>query len=698
MPYARVALDLPVPEGFDYEIPEALVSAVTAGVRVRVPFGSRELEGVCLATAPTTEIARVKPILTVLPGEPVSAEMLDLARFAAGRFVCGPGEILEASVPRGARRGVKGRPAKDAPPPAALERPLLPTPAQAAVIARILDAVRHDRHETFLLHGVTGSGKTEVYLAVIAEALARGRAALALVPEISLTPQTVGRFRARFGDRVAVLHSHLAEGARADAWRAIASGERDVVVGARSAVFAPVERIGVIVIDEEHDGSYKQESSPRYHARDIALWRAARHAAPVILGSATPSLESYAAAVEEKRFVHLELPERIGERPLPPVEVIDLTKEPFSGRGPSRLSRPLVVALERVLAAKEQAILFLNRRGHSTYLSCRSCGHVETCAACSVTLTLHKQEKALICHYCGKTLPAPSACPACNSEKLTYSGIGTERVEEEIRKLFPAARVARMDRDTTHGAHAHEEILERFRTGQADILIGTQMITKGLDFPNVTLVGVVLADTAINLPDFRAGERTFQLLTQVAGRSGRSDKGGRVLIQSYTADHPAIQYAARHDFLGFAREELAVRRQMGYPPYRHIARILVSGRDEKKCMDAATDIRAKIESAGFTDASSSPIPRLSDSQTPGLCDSPIPRLSDSQTRRLADSLVILGPAEAPLARLKGKYRVHLLLKAERRETLEGAVRVLRPALRARGRTQVTVDVDPQALL
>jgi len=549
------------------------------------------------------------------------------------------------------RRRASGISLETGEPPGA--SPFTPTPEQARTLAAIEDSIERDAGEVFLLFGVTGSGKTEVYLRAIERVVRRGRQAIVLVPEISLTPQTVARFRSRFA-RVAVLHSHLTDAERREHWLAIQRGDAEVVIGARSAIFAPTPRLGLVVIDEEHESSFKQQSAPRYHARDTAVERARIEGASVILGSATPSLESYHRAVTSE-YRMLRLPRRIHERPLPRVEVVDRTQEPGPpGRG--LLGRRLCVALENALRRREQVILFLNRRGHSTYLCCTRCGHVVRCERCAISLTYHRTRRRALCHYCGYDREAPVRCPACAGNTLRYLGAGTEKIEDEVRDRFPKARVARVDSDTARRKGYLESTLGEFRLGRIDILVGTQMIAKGLDFPDVTVVGIVAADATLHLPDFRAAERTFQLVTQVAGRTGRSSKGGVVVAQTYDPGSSAIRHASQHDFEGFAAGELSHRRAAGYPPFRRLARILVSGRSEDEVARAAHGLRETI--AGTL--------------PPGD---------------------LLGPCPAPIPYLEERFRFHLLLRAETHEPIERALRHARAFPPAR-RVGVVFDVDP----
>lgn len=546
----------------------------------------------------------------------------------------------------------------------ATELPLNPNPDQAEALRQISEALDNARYDVFLLYGVTGSGKTEVYLQAIAKALEAGKQAIVLVPEISLTPQTVRRFKRRFGDRVAVLHSALSAGERFDEWRRIRSGDADIAVGARSAVFAPFTNLGLIVIDEEHEQTYKQEEMPRYHARDVALWRAAKHEAVVILGSATPDVESNYMA-EIGTYKALFLPQRIEDRPLPRVEIVDMRDELRSGNR-TILSRRLREAIGQRLQRREQMIILLNRRGYATCVLCRECGHVLQCANCRVSLTYHQADNVVRCHYCGFEGPVPKLCPECRGQYLRRFGVGTQRVEEVLKHEFAGVRILRMDMDTTRRKGAHRAILDRFGRGDADILLGTQMIAKGLDFPNITLVGVITADTALNIPDFRAGERTFQLLTQVSGRAGRGDKEGQVIIQTYTPDHYSIQAAARQDYTAFYRQELAFRQELAYPPYSRLARVLVSGLEEKVVIKTAHLVTDTLR-------------------------------EQAHALDLSAKLSILGPSPAPLSMVRNRYRWHTLLKGQEtfvRQTITHLIEAVSNGYDC----NVSVDVAPCSLL
>ena len=551
---------------------------------------------------------------------------------------------------------------------------LTPTAAQQAALGALVAALDERRPAPFLLHGVTGSGKTLVYIELLRAALARGRTALVLVPEIALTPQTVSRFRAHFGDEIAVLHSGLSGGERYDAWRQLRAGARRVAVGARSALFAPLENLGVVVVDEEHDGSYKQSEAPRYHARDLAVVRAHAQGAVCVLGSATPSLESWHNAANGK-FRLLRLPDRVGGASLPSVRVIDLRtvrggETDRDRRGRTVLSEPLVNAVDGRLRRGEQVILLLNRRGYSAFVQCRECGEVERCENCSISLTYHRVTQRLVCHHCRYEEAAPTRCGRCGSRDLSFRGLGTEQVERIAAETFPGARIARMDVDTTSGKWAHQRILSRVERGEVDILLGTQMIAKGLDFPRVTLVGVVNADVGIHLPDFRASERTFQLLSQVAGRAGRGALGGEVLIQTSLPEHYAVRAAVSHDFEGFAKRELEEREAPRYPPHVRMLNVVVSSTDQRLAAETAE------YAISFTR-----------------------RLAARGVRSGGEMVELVGPAPAPIERLHGRWRWHFFMRARSPSALGGVARGLAEGYSLpSGDVRLALDRDPVALL
>ena len=541
-----------------------------------------------------------------------------------------------------------------------------PSPAQEKIISTIRGTF--GQHRVYLLHGVTGSGKTLVYLELLRPVLEQGRQAIVLVPEIALTPQTTARFRGVFGDRVAVLHSGLSDGERYDIWNDIRRGRYQVVVGPRSAVFAPFPDLGIVVLDEEHESTYKQtDFTPRYHARDVAIQRMRKAGGPVVLGSATPSLESWFEARMGEKIL-LELPERVAGRALPEVRISDLRRG-WNAGDRSGVTPLLVREIGHALTAGGQVLILLNRRGFNNFMLCTECGEIVGCGNCRISLTLHKRINRLLCHYCGHQETVPTACPSCGSASISLEGAGTERVESLLREAFPERVIDRMDMDTTGGKWSHHEILERLRTGATDILVGTQMIAKGLDFPNVLLVGVVSADTAMNLPDFRATERTFQLLAQVAGRTGRGERSGEVLIQTFNPAHPAIRAVMGHDYAGFARLELEVRREASYPPFVRLLNVILSGTDEptvdRFAAETAELVRALI-----------------------------------RKKNLAGKLSLLGPAPCALEKLRGRFRRHLIFKCPDPALLGSVGTFLAGRIKppSKGACRVTLDRDPVSLM
>ena len=535
-------------------------------------------------------------------------------------------------------------------------------PHQLTAYQHIEAALRGGKFQTFLMQGVTGSGKTEVYLKSIDACLSLGRSALLLVPEIALTPAMAGQFFNRFGDRVAILHSAFHDAERAEQWRRIRSGAATVVVGTRSGVFAPVQNLGFVVVDEEHDQSYKQQDTPRYNGRDVAIVRAQASNAVVVLGSATPSLESRYNA-DRGKYALISLPERIEQRPMPDVEVIDMRQEFLETRKLATFSRRMVDMVTERLQKGEQTMLLLNRRGFSSFVACRACGERVECVNCSVTLTYHRRDRRMLCHYCDYAQKVPSVCPKCGSEYLHFIGTGSEKVEEELHRDFPTARIARMDRDTVSGKRHFETILQGFREGDFDILVGTQMIAKGHDIPNVTLVGVVSADIGLGLPDFRAAERTFQLLTQAAGRAGRGNLPGIVLIQTLNPEHYAIRYASEQNYDGFYAKEIQFRKLMRYPPFSALANVLVRSQKQEDALQMSAELGRLLDPA-------------------------------------PEGLKVLGPAEAPVPKLKSEFRYQLLLKAVNRKRLNETLRELQQFAQKQkwGPTGLLIDVDPLTLL
>jgi primosomal protein N' (replication factor Y) len=735
---ATVVLSAGPEQEFDYLVPDALREQAEPGRRVRVPLGraNRLVEGYCVRLETRQAGSRrLKPLCAVMDQRCLlPPAMLRLTQWIAEHYLCSWAAVLEAVVPAGVRSRAGMRmttllsvapqpaagqskaalPAKQAmvlkilaaasgpltptelaraakctqAPIAALRRKglicshaerlpnlteekrpalrqphLVPNRDQQTALEAILQALNSGRHQTLLIHGVTGSGKTEVYIQAIQEVIDFGRQAIVLVPEISLTPQTVERFRARFGE-VAVLHSHLTDAERHWHWQRIADGAVPVVVGARSAIFAPTPHLGLIVLDEEHESSFKQETAPRYHAREVALARAQAEGVPLVLGSATPSLESWQRA-QSGEYELLEMPRRVLDRPLPAVGTIDLRCEAHRRQSRGAISRQLHAAMAAALDEGGQVILLLNRRGFSTHIQCPACGHVLRCPQCDIALTHHRTAEIALCHYCDYQTPAPTACPACEFTGVRYSGLGTQRLEAEVRARFPHVPCLRMDTDTMQGHGSHERALDAFRAGKVQILLGTQMIAKGLDFPNVTLVGVINADTALHLPDFRAAERTFQLVTQVAGRTGRGPKGGRVLVQTFSPDHPAIQAAVRHDYAAFAAAELPIRRMLRYPPFAAMIRLLIRGPHQPATAELAGYLAERLRAAlGH----------------PG------------------EEVRVLGPAPAPFARLRGRYRFQIQVQGPDGQPLREAVRKATAELEPPEEIQWAADVDPLDML
>ncbi len=748
VPLDDVALPVPLAQAFTYVVPEALTAHALPGARVVCPFGARRLVGVVIARREGGRPEGARPIASVVDELPaIPEDLLAFMRDLAVYYFAPIGEVLRLALPPVEReiareladptlfsdaRGVGERyvqwvvatpevgdtaalrgqaaavlahvRAVGAAPMAGLERiwanaraaakkldamrlvrleqraalrdpffaepavrdtPHETTAAQAAAVDTIASGLGTGRASTFLLHGVTGSGKTEVYLRAIAAARELGRGTIMLVPEIALTPQLVARFRARFGDDVAVLHSGLTARERHAMWWRLRSGKTDVAIGARSALFAPVRALGLVVVDEEHDPSFKQEEGVRYHARDMAIWRVHRAGGVCVLGSATPSLESE-QLVRKGRATKLRLRERARAQPLPRVELVDLRRIGPGPTGDKRISITLYRAIDDALRAREQVILFLNRRGFAPSVRCEACGQVASCADCSVALTFHKRGGGVVrCHYCDFQAPLASRCAACGAEGLMLEGLGTEKLEETLATAFPTARVARLDRDVASGGRV-EKLLAKMRAQEVDILVGTQMVTKGHDLPNVTLVGVVNADAALSVPDFRAGERTFQLLVQVAGRAGRGETAGRVIVQTWDPEHPAVALAARHDVDAFLERELADRRELGYPPFTRAALVRVDAVDEDEARRAcATLAQVALDSAGAR----------------------------------AGQVLVQGPAPAPIARIRNRFRFRVMLRAADRAPLRDTLADVDKARASLPRSvRASIDVDPVQLL
>ncbi|WP_394844049.1 primosomal protein N' [Pendulispora brunnea] len=748
---AHVALPVPMAHTFSYEIPARLAGRTRQGARVLCSFGSRRLVGVVVTAGEGEPPPKVKALLDVLDDEPaLTDELLAFLRDLSAYYLAPIGEVMRLALPPIERavaraledslfetkKGISARRVQTVAPtekleesalggqagailahvravgetslvdlegrwksaraavkkltqlglvttgsrevqadsffaaPAPRDSPPELTPPQAIAVEAIATALAAPSSGgTFALHGVTGSGKTEVYLRAIVAARQQKKGSIVLVPEIALTPQLVSRFRARFGDDVAVLHSGLLPRERLVMWKRLRAGELDVAIGARSALFAPVRNLGLIVVDEEHDPSFKQEEGIRYHARDMAILRAHRAAGVCILGSATPSLETEHLSRSGKA-TKLVLPDRARAQPMPAVEIVDLRRMGPGPTGDKRISLPLHRALEKTLAAREQAILFLNRRGFSPAVRCEACGELCSCPSCSVALTFHKRHgERLRCHYCDFETLLPDNCVKCKSPALALEGLGTEKLEETLATAFPEAKVARLDRDVASGRTV-DAVLGRMRAREIDILVGTQMVTKGHDLPHVTLVGVINADAALSLPDFRAAERAFHLLVQVAGRAGRGDVPGRVLIQTYTPEHPAIVHALRHDVNAFLERELVDRRELGYPPFSRVGLIRVDHPDEATAREACAMLANVAREA-----------------------------AEAASREGPGRVAILGPAPAPLARLRQRFRFRVMLRSSDRAMLR---RTLLAVERARGQVERTVrtaiDIDPVQLL
>ena len=670
-----VAVCLPVYGAFTYQVPPPLAGRATAGQRVTVPFGRRTATGFVLGPAREAPATETKAIIEVLDETPLFPESLSaFFRWIADYYLYPVGETVRNALPAatGAKSAVRrGRKALDAIGEAIVpDEPPPLTPDQRQVVTDIVARIGGGYYSC-LLSGVTGSGKTEVYMRVAEAALKAGRTALILVPEIALITQAERRFKARFGENIAVLHSSLSKTERRDQWMKIVRNEVRLAIGTRSAIFAPFESPGVIIVDEEHDLSYKQENGLRYNARDLALVRGKQSNAVVVLGSATPSMQSAFNAATGKFSAVYSLDKRINNHPLPAITVVDLRQ--YEGRqGMGRfITDELYQAMKDTLAAKNQVLLFLNRRGFATFPVCASCGQAVKCKNCDITLTLHRSGNAYRCHFCGYTRSATAGCPQCGSTAIKQLGMGTEKIEAVVKQLFPEAAVERLDRDTTVRKGSMARILKNVRKGQTDILIGTQMVAKGHDFPGITLIGIICADLALNFPDFRAGEVTFQLLAQVAGRAGRGDIPGRVIMQTYNPDHFSIQTARLQDAGSFYRQEIAFRRQLSYPPCGRLIQIRLSGRDSEST-------RAQALAAGRQCA----------------------QLKQQDAGRFG-AVEILGPVEAPLYRLAGRFRWQILLKAPGAAALNlFTSRFLTenaPAIRRQG-VRLTVDVDPYAMM
>jgi primosomal protein N' (replication factor Y) len=660
--YVEVITSLPIDRTFQYRVTGREEYLPEIGKRVHIPFRGSKRIGYIVKIEDNPVVEKPKDLIDIIDEEPVfSAEMIELARWIKDRYFCAWGEALEAMIPGMLKKGkvsvvsrVKEKHKKVEP-----TEPHVPNEEQKKVLSDVIKCLDEGKHEVFLLHGITGSGKTEIYLQAMENVMAKGKSGIMLVPEISLTPQTVERFASRFGGRVAVFHSRMLQSARFKEWKRIKEGKAKIVVGPRSAVFSPFKDPGIFIVDEEHEPSYKQEDVPRYHARDVAIERARSAGVPVILGSATPSLESYHKAVTgEYRLV--ELTQRVKEKELPRVKLVDMRMEFETRVGMEVVSRVLEEVLRKDIGKKSQALIFLNRRGFSTFVSCRKCGFVIKCDKCDSPMVFHKEKRELICHYCNRRKPPVDICPECNGDYLMYKGTGTQKVETRLRKILPEARIVRMDSDTMSKRGAHGKVLGEFKAHKIDVIVGTQMIAKGLDFPKVTLVGVISADANLNLPDFRSGERTFNLITQVAGRAGRGDLGGEVIVQTYTPEHYAVRFAAKHDYHGFYDREIESRRQLLFPPFVHLVKITLRSRIEENAVKTAARLADRLKE-----------------KVPGID--------------------FIGPVPSPMLRLRGYYRWNVIVRTKDRD---GTTRKLREALKGFRKGSgvfMAVDVDPMTM-
>lgn len=718
---AKVLVELSnknIDKTFDYIVPDSLVSKIKVGIRVTVPFAHQTLEGFVLSVSDFSDVdCELKEIIDVVDTDAIlNSELLDLGKYISNTTLSTLISAYQAMLPKAlkAKNGVvvskkmehylvlgdvsdvklndkqeeiillikeNGRVLKkDA---NLISSSSVKTLLKKNIIKEIEEEVYRLNHETeiktkypltplqeqavytvlskkntdttFLIHGVTGSGKTEVYMEIIERLLLEGKESIVLVPEISLTEQIVSRFKNRFTDSIAILHSRLSEGEKYDEWRRIARGEVKIVIGARSAIFAPLKNIGVIIIDEEHTDSYKQDScNPKYHALDVAKWRSTYHKCPVVLGSATPTLETYARA-SKNVYELIELKERVNHKKMPNIEIIDMNKEIKKKIG--NFSRNLIASMEEAFSKNEQVLLLLNRRGYSSFVSCKNCGYTEKCPNCDITLTYHKSSNTLRCHYCGYGTKLNKICPECNEEAITTLGTGTEKIEEELNKLFPDRKVIRMDFDTTSKKGSHEKIIKSFASGEYDILLGTQMVAKGLDFPNVTLVGVINADTSLNIPDFRSSETTFELLCQVAGRSGRGEKTGKVVIQTFNPDHYAIHYSKNHDYLGFYNQEMSIRRKLGYPPYYYLTVIKILSKSYEEARDTSNKI-------------------------------------SNYLKKNLPATTILGPSIASVFKVNNVYRFQIVLKYKKEDNLYQVLNSLIEHYKTNSKIKIDIDFNP----
>lgn len=665
----QVAVPLPVAGSFTYRLPEHLISRAQPGMRVQVPFRNRTITGFVVDDEADDINGQPKEVIELLDSKPVlSNHLLRLGKWMSDYYFSSWGEALQNMLPkyflstRSANRSQMEGEIK--PPPAPVDKPAaIELNAEQVKAFSVLEGLIAEKkfHEVFLF-GVTGGGKSELYIRAIKEVLKQGRSVICLVPEIALTEQIKRFFIHHFHDQLEILHSKLTDRDRWNAWERIRAEEKRVVLGARSAVFAPAPHLGLIIMDEEQEGSYKQDQTPRYHAREVARWRARDLNALFLMGTATPTLETM-YRVKNGDTTMLTLTKRFDGREMPIVKIIDLKQAQEISKKNIIISSQLERAIEEALGSKHGVLLLLNRRGFSTHIRCLQCHDVLNCPNCAVCLTYHQETDEALCHYCNHHIKVPSVCAKCKHPFFKFGGIGTEKVESETARLFPNAKVARLDRDTTRKRGAHEQILARFRSGEVDILIGTQMIAKGFDFPHVTLVGVVNADTGLLLPDFRSAERTFQLLAQMAGRSGRGKHKGTVLIQTYSPEHYAIRYASKHEFTGFFSEELERRRTLAYPPFKRFVNIMFRGKNEKDVYETSFKVAKTFEHI-----------------------------------LKGESIELIGPAPLPLYRLRGHYRWHFMLRADEFESKQTLIRKALTESKAKKGVHLAVDADPMTIL
>ena len=703
---------------FDYSVPSKYQNSIKIGMRVLVPFGRQTIEGFVLELKDESSVSGLKEILELVDEDiTLNDELLSLGKVMHQKTLSTLISCYQVMLPKGLKAKHKDKvsirydtfyllgseiPSKLTPPQekivnlvkekgrvirselVSISLSSLNTLIRKGVLKeekkehyrvvydkekevkktlteeqeKVVDTVLHNSPRPYVLYGVTGSGKTEVYMEIIEDALNQNKTSIVLVPEISLTPQMIERFQKRFGDKIAAIHSGLSDGEKYDEYRRIVKGEALIVIGARSAIFAPLSNIGVIIVDEEHSDSYKQsDSNPHYNAKDIALIRGETHHCPVIFGSATPSLETMARA--GRVYDLLELPHRVNGRELPKVHIIDMNGAAKKSRG--HFSSELIDAMKMRLALKEQIILLLNRRGYSSFVTCKNCGYTFKCPHCDITLTYHKSSNTLRCHYCGYGEKVFKKCPDCGEESLSNLGVGTQRIEEEIHNILPDARVLRMDYDTTSGKGKHEEMIESFQRGEYDILLGTQMVAKGLDFSNVTLVGIINADTSLNIPDFRSSENTFSLLSQVAGRSGRSEKEGEVILQTFNPDHYAIALTKTHDYPSFYKQEMAIRKQLKYPPYYYLCDVKISGRDPQILLGEALKIKKSLE-------------------------------------RNLEGVILLGPSNSSVFKVNNIYRYHIIIKYKKDDGLYSILQKIIDHYKSQSKLKLDIDFNPCQIL